>query len=63
MNDAALALHWLDWVVLVGYFAVVVAVGMWFGKFTKSTKDFFFGGQRFAWWLVGISCVATLVGS
>ncbi|MHC4994357.1 MAG: sodium:solute symporter family protein [Planctomycetota bacterium] len=58
-----MTLHTLDWVSLGGYFLAVVAVGMWFGKFTKTTKDFFFGGQRFAWWLVGVSCVATLVGS
>ena len=36
---------------------------MYFGKYTKSTKDFFFGGQRFAWWLIAFSCVATVVGS
>jgi SSS family solute:Na+ symporter len=63
MNDAAVSLHPLDWVVLAGYFAVIVTVGLCFAKFTRSTKDFFFAGQRFAWWLVGISCVATLVGS
>ena len=63
MNDTTLSLHPLDWVVILTYFTLIVVVGLWFGKFTKSTKDFFFGGQRFAWWLVGISCVATLVGS
>ena len=63
MNDTTLPLHPLDWVVLLVYFTLIVVVGLWFGKFTKTTKDFFFGGQRFAWWLVGISCVATLVGS
>jgi len=36
---------------------------MWVGKFSSTTSDFFFGGRRFTWWLVGMSCVATLVGS
>jgi SSS family solute:Na+ symporter len=63
MNNSTMPLHPLDMLTIVVYFVVVVAVGMWFGKFTKTTKDFFFGGQRFSWWLVGISCVATLVGS
>ena len=36
---------------------------MWFGKFTRNTEDFFFAGRRFSWWLVAVSCVATLVGS
>jgi SSS family solute:Na+ symporter len=56
-------LHTLDWVAIAAYFIVVVGAGLWFARYTKTTKDFFFGGQRFAWWLVAISCVATLVGS
>jgi SSS family solute:Na+ symporter len=52
-----------DWLVLAGYFTVIVLVGTWVGKFTKTTSDFFFGGRRFSWWLIAISCVATLVGS
>ena len=56
-------LHPLDWAVIAAYFGLVVGAGLWFSRFTKTTQDFFFGGQRFAWWLVAISCVATLVGS
>ena len=61
--NAAAALHPLDWVALVLYIGFIVGIGIWFGKFTNTTSDFFFGGQKFSWWLVGISCVATLVGS
>jgi len=53
----------VDFTVMCGYFAVVVAVGIYAGRFTRSTSEFFFAGQRFSWWLVAISCVATLVGS
>ncbi len=60
---AAANMGWPDWLVLVAYLAAIVLVGMWFGKFTKNTDDFFFAGRRFSWWLVAISCVATLVGS
>jgi SSS family solute:Na+ symporter len=45
------------------YMAAILAIGLGFGKRNKSTKDFFFGGQRFAWWLIAASLVATLVGS
>ena len=57
------ALHPLDWVALSLYLGLIVGIGVWFGKFTRTTSDFFFGGQRFSWWLIGVSCVATLVGS
>ena len=53
----------LDYIVVFIYFFVVLGFGLYFGRYTSSTKDFFFGGQRFSWWLISFSCVATLVGS
>ena len=53
----------IDAVVVVAYLLFIVFVGVMVGKLSKTTSDFFFGGRRFAWWLVGMSCVATLVGS
>ena len=53
----------LDQVIIVVYFAVILLFGSYFGRYAKSTSDFFFGGRRFAWWLITISIVATGVGS
>jgi SSS family solute:Na+ symporter len=53
----------LDYIVVAIYFFVVLGFGLFFGRYTSTTKDFFFGGQRFSWWLISFSCVATLVGS
>ncbi len=53
----------LDYAVMLVYFVAVLGFGLYFGRYTASTKDFFFGGQRFAWWLIAFSCVATVVGS
>ncbi len=53
----------LDIYVIIGYFVAVVGFGVYFARYTRSTKDFFFGGQRFAWWLIAFSCIATMVGS
>lgn len=52
-----------DWIVMVVYFIVIMLFGTYFGKYNRSTKDFFFGGRRFAWWLIAFSIVATGVGS
>lgn len=52
-----------DVIVMMLYFAAVVSFGLYFGKYAKTTKDFFFGGQRFAWWLIAFSSIATMVGS
>ena len=53
----------LDYTVMLIYFVAVLGFGLFFGRYTASTKDFFFGGQRFSWWLIAFSCVATVVGS
>jgi SSS family solute:Na+ symporter len=37
--------------------------GAYFGKYSKTTSDYFFGGRRFSWWLITMSIVATGVGS
>ena len=52
-----------DWVVMVIYFLAVMLFGSYFGRYTKNTSDFFFGGRRFSWWLITMSIVATGVGS
>jgi SSS family solute:Na+ symporter len=52
-----------DYAVILFYFFGIFAFGSIFARFTRSTKDFFFGNQRFAWWLIAFSCVATTVGS
>ncbi len=52
-----------DWIVMVVYFLVIMLFGTYFGRYNRSTKDFFFGGRRFAWWLIAFSIVATGVGS
>ncbi len=53
----------VDYFVMLAYFVGVVVFGMYFSRYTHSTKDFFFGGQRFAWWLIAFSGIATTVGS
>ena len=53
----------LDYVIILAYFAFILGFGSFFGRFSKSTRDFFFGGQRFSWWLIAMSMVATGVGS
>ncbi len=52
-----------DWIIMIAYFVIVMLFGSYFGKYNRSTKDFFFGGRRFTWWLIAFSIVATGVGS
>ena len=53
----------LDRIVILVYFLLVMGFGAYFGKYSKTTSDYFFGGRRFTWWLITISIVATGIGS
>ena len=53
----------IDRIVILVYFALVMGFGSYFGRYSKSTSDYFFGGRRFSWWLITISIVATGIGS
>ncbi|GAA0943687.1 sodium:solute symporter family protein [Nonomuraea longicatena] len=45
----------LDWLVICGYFVVMLAIGWWAKKRIHDAKDFFTAGGRMPWWLSGIS--------
>ncbi|MGD7705349.1 sodium:solute symporter family protein [Microlunatus sp. Y2014] len=45
----------LDWVVVGGYFLLMVGIGVWSKRRVASAADFFVGGGKIPWWLVGIS--------
>jgi SSS family solute:Na+ symporter len=49
--------------VSVVYFIAILSFGILFNKFSKNTNDFFFSGQKFPFWLVGASMIATGIGS
>lgn len=53
----------LDMVVIGAYLLLILGFGSYFGRFGKNTKDFFFSGQRFSWWLIAMSMAATGIGA
>lgn len=53
-------LHLLDWVIIVGYFLVTLAIGAIFTRRAgKSLAEFFVSGRSLPWWIAGTSMVAT----
>lgn len=48
-----------DWLVIVLYLAAVIALGVWFGKDQRNTRDYFLGSRNIPWWGIGASIVAT----
>ena len=44
-----------DYLIIALYLAFLASIGLVFKKLTKGTKDYFAGGFRMTWWLVGAS--------
>ena len=53
----------LDWLVLGGYFALTMCVGLYFWKRSRTTEGFTAAGRSLPGWLVGISIFATYLSS
>lgn len=55
-----MVLQWLDWLIVVGFFGVILLVGVLVAKRAGSnSEEYFLGGRSMPWWLLGVSMVAT----
>src|SRR6266436_1523820 len=50
----------IDWLVIGAYFALNLAIGLYYARRARgSTAEFFLSGRNVPWWLAGTSMVAT----
>src|SRR5438128_5418949 len=47
-----------DWSVIILYLLGIIALGVWFGKDQRNTRDYFLGSKNIPWWGIGLSIVA-----
>ncbi|HEY6502795.1 MAG TPA: sodium:solute symporter [Chitinophagaceae bacterium] len=58
-------LTWLDWVIILFYFAVIAGISWWAvkKKDKNSADDYFLAGRHLGWFVVGASIFASNIGS
>ena len=57
---AAMNISTIDWIIIVLFFLVFLAIGLKVSrKAGSSSKEFFLSGRNMPWWLLGVSMVAT----
>src|SRR5687767_14776235 len=55
-----MTLTWIDWAIVVGYFALSTVIGLLFTKKGGESLDqYFLSGRQAPWWLAGTAMVAT----
>ena len=52
-------MHWLNWVIVIGWLAYVVTHGIRRSKGTSTTEGYFLANRSLPWWAVGLSVMAT----
>ncbi|MCE2613516.1 Na+:solute symporter [Flavobacteriaceae bacterium D16] len=53
-------LNTLDYILIIGFFSIVLLIGIIVSKTAgKSSSEFFLSGRTMPWWLLGLSMVAT----
>lgn len=55
-------MHFIDILVFVIYFALMLGVGIYFFRKNKNIEDYYIGGRSLGSWHIGLSVVATDVG-
>lgn len=55
-----ITLSTLDYSIIIGFFAIVLFIGIYVSKKAgKNTSEYFLSGRNMPWWLLGFSMVAT----
>ena len=62
-TSTSVSLNWLDWAVIIGYFAIIAGVAIWSSRGQNTSSDFFLGGRNIGWFAIGGSLFASNVGS
>ncbi len=52
-------LSWIDYLVIVAYFALLGGIGWYFSKQKESSEQYSLGDRKVTWWAAGISMFAT----
>ncbi len=57
-------MHWLDWLIIALYFAVLLGLAWWVIRQSRDTADdYFLAGRNLGWFIVGASIFASNIGS
>ncbi len=57
-------LHPIDWIVIAGYFLIIIGLALWvIKKRQNTTTDYFLAGRHLGWFIVGASIFASNIGS
>jgi len=58
-----IGLTFIDWTIILIYFAFIIGMGFYLKKYTKSEKDFFLAGRKNSAWVAGLAFLSANMGA
>jgi len=59
-----MAVHAIDWIIVAGYFLIILGLAWWVIKQRKDTStDYFLAGRHLGWFVIGASIFSSNIGS
>jgi len=62
-GKSMIAVSWVDMAIIVLYFVLVLGIGVYLKRFTKTGEDFFLAGRGMTAWVAGLAFISTNLGS
>src|SRR5580692_6644432 len=62
-EEHLIRLHPVDMVIIAIYFAMVLGIGFYLQRYTKSGEDFFLAGREMTAWVAGLSFISANLGA
>ena len=56
-------LTFIDWIIMLVYFAFVLGVGWALKRYMKTSKDFFLSGRSLPAWITGLAFISANLGA
>src|SRR6478609_11677395 len=63
MNQIRLDTNWVDYTIVLTYFAVVLGVGFAAKRYIKSSLDYFLSGRSLPAWITGLAFISANLGA
>ena len=56
-------LQWIDYLIILIYFAFVIGIGVVLKNFAKTSTDFFLSGRSIPAWITGLAFISANLGA
>ena len=63
MGNQQLSLAMIDWVIIILYFIIIIGIGYYLKRYTKTGEDYFLAGRKNNSWVAGLAFLSANLGA